>query len=108
MADDATRGDGRRLVVIVLLTLWLMAFALSIALFVLTEPSGDGFTRGVNRITVFAGWQGIAGMLALAGFGVSRPLKGAQGVRRSASVPLGITGALWLAIFARIAWAAWE
>jgi len=41
--------------------------ALFLASFValLTEPSGDGFTRGLNRLASFMTWQGAAFGLAM-------------------------------------------
>lgn len=48
-----------------LLTLWLVFFVLSFVVFFTTEPTGDGFTRGMNRITGFIGWQGGAGAIGV-------------------------------------------
>jgi len=93
--------------VILLLALWAMAFALSFILFAITEPSGDGFTRGINRVSLFLGWQAIAGLLAVAAFGVSRPLNGAAGMRRAASVPLAVSGAVGIAFVAVVGWGIW-
>ena len=40
--------------------LWLARFLASFAVLFLTEPTGDGFTRGLNRLASFMTWQGIA------------------------------------------------
>lgn len=44
----------------VLAGLWLALFLASFAVLFLTEPTGDGFTRGLNRLASFMTWQGIA------------------------------------------------
>lgn len=46
-----------------LLALWLAAYAGSFLQFMFTEASGDGFTRGMNRVMAFLGWQLVAAML---------------------------------------------
>ena len=55
----------RRRTVNVLLLIWAVVFVLSIALAWLQEPTGDGFTRGLNRLGVFFGWQGVALAIAV-------------------------------------------
>ena len=53
-----------RVAVAVVLGLWGLAMALSV-LALLEPPTGDGFTRGMNRITGFLGWQFAAGIAAI-------------------------------------------
>lgn len=48
----------------VLATLWVGLYAASFAAYMLTEPTGDSFTRGANRLAVFAGWQLAAALVA--------------------------------------------
>lgn len=56
-----------------ILAIWALAYAASLwALFVL-EPSGDGFTRGLNRLSSFVGWQILAATLALIVWLLARP-----------------------------------
>lgn len=107
MSEDPTQGDGRRMAVIVILTLWLMAFALSFVLFLTTESTGDGFLRGANRVSLFLGWQAIAALLSLAAFGVSRALVGAAGLRRAAVPPLVVSAFVIAAFFGALAWGLW-
>ncbi len=45
--------------------LWAVAYLGSIVVVQVTEPTGDGFTRGLNRITAFLGWQIFAAVLAV-------------------------------------------
>lgn len=46
-----------------LAALWLAAWAGSFFAFQITDPTGDGFTRGLNRLMAFLGWQLAAGFL---------------------------------------------
>lgn len=85
-------SDVRRFMLTALFAIWALAYAYSFAAYGLTEPSGDGFTRGMNRVSLFLGWQGIAGVLAVAIFGVSRNWPDATSVRRLGSVPLALAG----------------
>ena len=48
--------------------LWLVCFVCSFSLVFLLEPSGDGFTRGLNRLGALMGWQLEAPVFALLGF----------------------------------------
>lgn len=50
----------------ILLMVWAAAFAWSFISFSTAAPTGDGFTRGLNRVTGFLGWQGLATILAVA------------------------------------------
>ena len=67
----------RRRIVTVCAWAWLVIFAGSFFWVRLITPTGDGFTRGMNRITALMGWQALAGVLAiicLAGYlGFPRP-----------------------------------
>lgn len=49
----------------ILLACWLVIYLWSFGALFLTEATGDGFTRGLNRVTSFFGWQILAGLLAL-------------------------------------------
>lgn len=49
----------------VLLGVWVLVYGGSLVSFIMTEPTGDGFTKGLNRITTFLGWQFAAGILAI-------------------------------------------
>ncbi len=51
--------------------LWAIAFAGSFISFQLTDPSGDSFTRGLNRVGTFLGWQlaaGVGGLVIWVGY----------------------------------------
>jgi hypothetical protein len=57
--------------------LWAVLFVLSFVLYFLLEPTGDGFTRGTNRITAFATWQGIAVAVAIVAWMLGRGIRSA-------------------------------
>jgi hypothetical protein len=46
---------------------WLVLFITSFVVLQLTSPTGDGFTRGLNRIVAFMTWQIAALVLAMVG-----------------------------------------
>lgn len=102
MKDDGQ--DTRALLLMVLLALWAAAFGYSVYFFLTAAPTGDGFTRGLNRISGFLGWQGIAGMFAIACFGIGRSVPRTSGIRRVSVVPLALVLVLILGVFAIIGW----
>lgn len=91
-----------------ILALWVLAFGWSVIGSWGMEPTGDGFTRGMNRITHFLGWQAIAACLALAAFGVGRAWPKGSGTRSVSRLPLWMVGALAAAIGAYIVWRLFE
>ena len=97
--------DSRRLWLMVLTALWVMVWGGSFVAFVLTEPAGEDFVRGFNRVATFLGWQGIAGVLAIAIWGVGRGWRRGSPPRRLSRVPLTLAILLLLAILALMGWA---
>ncbi|MHC0052376.1 hypothetical protein [Actibacterium sp. D379-3] len=87
------------------LALWAGAFTYSFWIFQTTQPLGDGFTRGMNRITGFLGWQVLSTVLALMVFGLGRRLP-AGPQRRMSALPLVLAGLLAAGIAALMLWAA--
>jgi hypothetical protein len=65
---------------------WLAIFLASFVVLQVTEPSGEGFARGLNRIAAFLTWQGIALAVAIAGAFLTR---GAVPDLRERLKPLG-------------------
>lgn len=49
----------------ILTALWVAAYAGSVIALQTTDPTGDGMTRGLNRLTAFLGWQVVAGFVAI-------------------------------------------
>lgn len=98
-------ADTTRLWLMVFLAAWAVAFVYAFAAFFGTAPTGDGFTRGLNRVVAYLGWQGVAGMLALAAFGVGRRWPRGAPVRRLSAVPLAIALVHVVAIAGIVLWA---
>ncbi|MEO0692488.1 MAG: hypothetical protein AAFY90_06405 [Pseudomonadota bacterium] len=101
MAQD---NDTRMLLLIGLGAVWVLAYGYSFAVFALTEPTGDGFVRGMNRVRVFFGWQGVAGMLAIAIWGLGRQWPKGSPARRISLVPIGLALLLIAGISGLILW----
>ena len=76
------------LILTLLLAAWALAFGWSLIGAYLATPTGDGFTRGLDRLTHFLGWQAIAGLVGLAVFGVGRSWPKRSGPRRVSVWPL--------------------
>ncbi|MCU4654126.1 hypothetical protein N8I71_14870 [Roseibacterium sp. SDUM158016] len=77
---------GNRTAIWLALALWAGAMLLS-CLSLTAEPTGDGFTRGLNRVAGFIGWQLPAAVLALFLWLSSRPLRKGEVLRWLARVP---------------------
>jgi len=99
MADEDSQT--RQFWLMVFLAIWVGAFGYSFT-FLMIEPTGSGFTRGMNRTAGFFGWQGIAAMLAFALWAIGRSFPKRSGVRRISAVPLGMTLALILILLGYI------
>ena len=98
------RDDARTFMLMVLLAFWAAAWGYSLVpLF--SAGTGDDQTGGLVRLRGFLGWQGIAGMFALALWGVGRGFPKRSGVRRISLVPLGMALALLLALIGTVIWA---
>ena len=93
----------RRSLVIVLLLIWLAMVAWSVIGARITPPTGDGFTRGMNRLGLFMGWQAAAGVLGLVIFAGGRGLPRGW-LRRLTWAPPGLAGLLLAGIVALILW----
>lgn len=89
-------------VILALLILWAVLWLGSIAVPALVAPTGDGFTRGLNRIGYFMGFQLGAGMIGVIVM-ILRPTTGR--LRWIALIPVSLAGLLILAIGAVILWA---
>lgn len=91
--------------VLFLLVLWAAAFVWSFWAFATTAPTDFGFTRGLNRVTVFLGWQMAAAALAvLVWFAGYRIARGAP-LRLFSRLPGLVALLLILALLALVIWA---
>lgn len=98
-------SDGQRLLLTVLFATWLIAFGYAFFSFAATQPRGDGFVRGMNRVTSYLGWQGIAGMISVAIFSVGRGWTKGTTIRRMSLVPITVAFLHVAAIGGVILWA---
>lgn len=48
-----------------LFALWLLTYVWSFVVFQTTQPTGSSFTRGLNRISDFLGWQVAAAIIGV-------------------------------------------
>ncbi len=96
-----TERQGRRLAW-GLLALWAGTYIWSFAAFFLTTPTGDGFTRGLNRITAFYGWQIAACALSLLVLWTKRHIAGTT-ARHLFWAPVALAGLLFVATVGVIA-----
>lgn len=85
-----------------------MAFGWSVLGTLGMEATGDGFTRGLNRVMHFLGWQAIAACLALAAFGVGRAWPAASGPRRVSIWPLRLALLLLVLLVGFYVWAMFQ
>jgi len=70
-----------------ILALWIAAYGYSLFMLLTGDVSGGAFTSGLNRFSIFLGWQGVAGIFAFASFGVGRSFNKGSGIRRVSVVP---------------------
>lgn len=94
-----------RLLLVCVLSIWMLCCAGSFAAFTLTEASGDGFTRGINRVSAFLGWQAIAGCLGVWVFSLGRQWPHGSAIRRLTLGPLILALALLAALAGVVLWA---
>lgn len=97
--------DGRRYLLIVLIAAWVGAFGYAFVLLATLPPTGDGFTRGLNRMTAFIGWHLIAGLMGFAAWGVGLAWPKGSGVRTVSRAPLLISLGLAATMGAMSLWA---
>ena len=97
--------DTRALWLLIAGAAWALAWAGSFAAFAMSEPAGEGFVRGLNRITGFLGWQGVAAMLAFAVWGAGRGWPARHPVRRASLIPLARAAVLAVGLLAVVLWA---
>ena len=74
-------GDQQRLVLTILYAFWVIVFAYSFVAYSFAPQEGPGFPDGLYKPMAFLGWQGLAGVFAIAVFGVSRAWPRGSSVR---------------------------
>lgn len=83
-------SDTSRLLLTVLYAVWIAAFLLSFYVFATSEAA--------SRVVLFLGWQGVAGTVGFAIFGVTRSWPKGSGVRRLGGMPLGLAALVALGL----------
>ena len=83
---------------------WLLLFLVSFPVLFLTESSGTGIARGLNRVVAFLTWQGMALVWAAACAAVARAAerRGVAKVKRLGYAPLVTSVITILLMFAVI------
>jgi hypothetical protein len=74
---------------------WLFMVVYGFAAFATLEPSGSGFTRGLNRITAFLGWQFAALLAAAVAFARRPGAKDAGLIYWLSRIPLWLSGSFF-------------
>lgn len=92
----------RKQTLIVLLLIWATLWVASLLVPAALSPTGDGFTRGMNRVSAFFGLQFAAGIIGLAIFSF-RPDAGP--LRWLSVLPAGLAGGLIAGVVGLILWA---
>ena len=100
-----TPSDNWRLLLTVLYAAWVIVFAYAFVAYANAPYEGAGFPDGLNKPAVFLGWQGIAGVLAFAVFGVSRVWPRGASARTLGNLPLIIAALLAASVVGFIFWA---
>ncbi|MFN3227103.1 MAG: hypothetical protein ACE360_12740 [Hyphomicrobiales bacterium] len=88
-----------------LLALWLAAFIGSFIAFALIDPTGASFTRGMNRVGAFFGWQAAAIGLAVVLWWRARQLTLNKGLWWLVRVPIVLAALLVGAVLMFFGWA---
>ncbi|GIX13843.1 MAG: hypothetical protein KatS3mg118_1802 [Paracoccaceae bacterium] len=95
--------DRRRAVLRILFGAWAAVWLGAVVAFLSTPATGDGFTRGLNRVMLFLGWQGAAALLALAAWLAGRRATGRE--RLAARIPALLSGLVLGGVAAIVLWA---
>ncbi len=88
---------------------WAALVAKGVLAYMTLEPTGDGFTRGSNRIAEFLRWQGLALGVSILGT-ISGRIASATGITRFASrIPFWLSGGFFallvIGFLALLVWA---
>lgn len=97
-------SDNWRLIFTVLYAAWVIVFAYAFVAYNNAPYEGAGFPDGLYKPAVFLGWQGIAGALAFAVFGVSRVWPRGASARTLGNIPLIIAALLAAAVVGFVIW----
>jgi hypothetical protein len=82
----------RHIALKLLLLIWVVMMGISVLGFALIEPTGDGFTRGMNRVISFLSWQVAGLVLALVCLFLRASVNRGRPLRWIALVPALVAG----------------
>ena len=97
-------SDTLRLLISVLFAAWVISFAYSFFVFATAFTHVPESSGGAGSVEGFLGWQGVAGLLSVAIFGVRRNWSRRSTVRRLAVLPMTVTVAGFVAIVLIVLW----
>ncbi len=81
---------------LILSGLWAFTYIGSIVVLQITEPTGDGMTRGLNRLTSFLSWQVVAAFFAIGVWIAGNGLPKGSQARLFSRIPSVLAGVLIL------------
>ena len=88
-----------------LLAIWAGVYAASVLQFLFSEPSGEGFTRGLNQIMAFLSWQLLATIIGFTAWFIGRKRSPGRALRLLLRLPLILAGLLFGGLILVIAYA---
>lgn len=94
-----------KVIVWVLMGLWVIAYGGSLLSLLITEPTGDGFTKGLNRVMTFLGWQVGASVLAIIIWSLGKHFEAGSRGRWACRLPVLLALGLVLVVIGIIAYA---
>ena len=80
-------SDGKRFLLIALGAVWLMAFVYAFLAFA-SAPNTTEDAQAATKPQIYLGWQGVAGVVAFAVYGVGRAWEPGSATRRLSGVPI--------------------
>lgn len=98
-------NDNVKFLLTILYAAWVLTFLYSFVAYTRAPYEGAGFPDGLNKMAVFFGWQGIAGVLALGVFAVSLQWPRHSGVRQISGLPLFLAALVLAGLTFLVVWA---
>ena len=96
--------DRKRFWLMIWSAAWVLTWVGSFYALWFLEPTGASNWRGLNRITAFLSWQGVAALLSIVVFAVSRGWPKGSPQRRLGTIPILAAGVLLALILGVMGW----
>lgn len=97
----------KRTLTYVLLALWAVIYFWSFIAYSITAPTDFGFTKGLNRISGFLGWQFAAGLVSVFALALSFEFKPRSLARWLVRLPFILALLLLIVILGIVGYAWW-